>query len=288
MTVRFQRHRLEPHNYAASVFENGVRKGRILIVDNQYDVYLPPQYNNGRGENSRNPRVIDKALYFIPGTLLSPTVYAEVMAALSNKGILVIVRNTEPYFRLPDETFGLTMVDALTSIHDLKQRFAITVHEWSFGGHGHGGHVAAKIVQELWKEAPKDAIGMADKLVLWGLYSMESPVDLRPCSMKTLLVTATRDGFRPTGDEWTAELLSRLPVNTTLKDIPGGNHSGFGTYGPQRFYRQDGARYISLYEQHRQIVQATAVFLGGTKPYSKKKKTSSLNHTPKHCWKCTS
>jgi hypothetical protein len=279
MTVRYQRNRLEPHPEAVHVLQKGVEmSGRIRVVPGKYDLYLPPpppekksrdDPSSGSASSAR-VRDYDRGLYFIPGALLSPAVYAQVMHALSEEGVLVMVQNTEPC-RLPDKTFGLTADNVLSMTRDVEHRYHVTARQWSLGGHSLGGHAAAEIVQELRKAAPK--VGPATKLVLWGLYSMVN-LDLSECaSVRALVVTATNDGFRPANDDdddkWTSQLLSRLPPDTTCCDIQGGNHSGFGTYGPQRFYKQDGVRSISLEEQHRQVVHVTADFLKATSSASK-------------------
>lgn len=43
--------------------------------------------------------------------------------------------------------------------------------------------------------------------------------------------------------------------------IAGGNHAGFGFYGPQKFPRADGERTISLAEQQLQVARTTADWL---------------------------
>ena len=43
--------------------------------------------------------------------------------------------------------------------------------------------------------------------------------------------------------------------------IAGGNHAGFGFYGPQRFPRDDGERTISLAEQQLQVARITTDWL---------------------------
>ena len=43
--------------------------------------------------------------------------------------------------------------------------------------------------------------------------------------------------------------------------IAGGNHAGFGFYGPQKVPRADGERTISLAEQQLQVARVTADWL---------------------------
>jgi dienelactone hydrolase len=53
---------------------------------------------------------------------------------------------------------------------------------------------------------------------------------------------------------------ARLP-NLTAVIIDGGNHAGYGHYGPQRFPLPDGERTISLEAQQAQVSDATATWL---------------------------
>ena len=51
------------------------------------------------------------------------------------------------------------------------------------------------------------------------------------------------------------------PDKISLVQIKGGNHAGFGHYGPQNFPYADGERQISLDEQQAFVVTHTVKFL---------------------------
>ena len=52
-----------------------------------------------------------------------------------------------------------------------------------------------------------------------------------------------------------------MPAAAVVHVIAGGNHAGFGLYGPQKFPCADGERTISLAEQQLQVARTTADWL---------------------------
>ena len=52
-----------------------------------------------------------------------------------------------------------------------------------------------------------------------------------------------------------------MPTGAVVHVIAGGNHAGFGFYGPQKFPSADGERTISLAEQQLQVARTTADWL---------------------------
>ena len=130
-----------------------------------------------------------------------------------------------------------------------------TVTQWALGGHSLGGAMAARYA---YRHAARHAALHPDPvagLVLWASY----PAATDDLSARTLAVTSiygTRDGLATVDDIQASREL--LPADTVFVAIEGGNHAGFGDYGPQS---GDLPATISVEEQQRQIVTATVALL---------------------------
>ena len=94
-----------------------------------------------------------------------------------------------------------------------------------------------------------------DGLVLWASYPAGSN-DLSGSGLQVISIYATNDGLATIQDIEASR--PNLPDNTRFVAIIGGNHAGFGWYGPQN---GDGEAEIAKTEQQGQIVSATAQFL---------------------------
>ena len=121
------------------------------------------------------------------------------------------------------------------------------IQSWAIGGHSLGGAMAAEFVQ-----SNPDQV---QALVLWASYPGEN-TDLSGSDLPVLSVFADNDGLATLAD--IAESKDRLPPDTVFVEITGGNHAGFGWYGPQN---GDGEASLSQTEQQDLIVQATVDFL---------------------------
>ncbi len=121
------------------------------------------------------------------------------------------------------------------------------IDQWVIGGHSLGGAMAA----EFASNNPTRVLG----LVLWASYPGGSN-DLSASSLPVLSVFASYDGLATLED--IADSRESLPASTTLVEITGGNHAGFGWYGDQN---GDGVASLSKAEQQDQIVQVTVAFL---------------------------
>jgi hypothetical protein len=121
------------------------------------------------------------------------------------------------------------------------------VTRWALGGYSLGGSMAARFAYRY-----PDAVA---GLVLWAAYPAESD----SLAGRILLVTSiygTRDGLATPDKIEAARPL--LPPSTLYVPIEGGNHAGFGQYGPQS---GDLEATISGEEQRAQIVNATVALL---------------------------
>ena len=92
-----------------------------------------------------------------------------------------------------------------------------------------------------------------------GLASYPAGSDsLAGTEVPVLSVWAENDALSTAEDR--EETSARLPANTQFAIIAGGNHAGFGEYGPQD---DDGPLEIPREEQHRQVRELIVGFLEG-------------------------
>ena len=88
-------------------------------------------------------------------------------------------------------------------------------------------------------------------LALWASYPADG-TDLSEATLIASSIFASEDGLTTVEDIEGSR--SRLPPDTRFVEIDGGNHAGFGWYGPQD---GDGEATISRVEQQAQVVAAT-------------------------------
>jgi hypothetical protein len=246
-----------------ALLQDRIKQGRAFRTAD-CDVYLVPADRRKSGgiptQRQCDKTIIDCALLFIPGALVESAVYANVAAKLSDRGVLVVVVNTEPY-RMPSTLVDITEERITSIISYVNERYRIK--EWAIGGHSMGTTAAACLVERL----------HMSKLIFWGT-SVLKAVDLSKTNLQLLAVHASNDGYYTSKSERQLDQFhSVLPPGagdedlfpskgrTTICMIQGGNHCGFGHYNPSTFYCKDGERSITLEEQHRQIVEVTSTFL---------------------------
>ncbi len=121
------------------------------------------------------------------------------------------------------------------------------ITHWAVGGHSLGGAMAARYAHRH----PDHVAG----LVLWASYPAASD-DLSERPLAVTSIYGTRDGLATVDKIQASRVL--LPLNTIFVPIEGGNHAGFGDYGPQS---GDLPATISVQEQQHQIVVATVTLL---------------------------
>jgi len=126
------------------------------------------------------------------------------------------------------------------------------VSEWYVGGHSLGGVRACQLAQ-VGTDAAADPEVVG--LVLFGSYCAN---DLSDSGLAALSISGSEDGLStPEKIDQAAHL---LPADTIFVVIEGGNHAGFGAYGPQP---GDGEVTIPDAEIRAQITDALAPFLLG-------------------------
>jgi len=170
------------------------------------------------GDDSK-PMVI-----FYPGALVEPKSYSIWAKRVANAGYSVYI------VRFPLDMAVLNS-NAANKIQKNKA--------YIIGGHSLGGTMASRY-----------AHNHPDKLkgVFFLASYPEKKGNLRKTTTPVLSVTATNDGVLQRNNYQQAKRF--LPSNTTYKQIEGGNHAGFGSYGKQR---KDNPATISNYQQQIEI-----------------------------------
>ena len=121
------------------------------------------------------------------------------------------------------------------------------ITRWAIGGHSLGGAMSAAYIFNN----PNAVEGLA----LWAAY----PAGNNSLANRDIAVTsisASNDGLATPAKIEASRAL--LPPGTAWVVIEGGNHAGFGYYGPQN---GDGAATISRAEQQAQTIEATVQML---------------------------
>lgn len=196
---------------------------RTIIEDGIY--YLLPEQ---QGDSER-------ALIFYPGGLVSPVAYLPLLAEITDTaGIPTIL------IPMPLNLAVLAPNRAVKFLAKTPQ-FLETVDNWYIGGHSLGGAMAAGLVGEY----PERFAG----LVLFASYPAQSN-DLSGLKMPVMSISAEYDTVA-SSDEIKASK-QRLPDQTRFFVISGGNHAGFGDYGPQS---GDGEPTISKQQQWQRTAE---------------------------------
>jgi hypothetical protein len=177
------------------------------------------------------PQPTTTGFIFYPGGLVDPAAYAPLLKQLSSEGGILAVIVPMP---LDLAVFGVNRAEGVIAAYPEIER-------WIIGGHSLGGSMAAEFV----KSHPTAVAG----LVFLASYPASS-TDLAALPIGVVSIYGTQDGVAAGAF---AESLQRLPPDTTLVEIDGGNHAQFGNYGPQA---GDGAATISRESQQQQTVTA--------------------------------
>jgi len=172
---------------------------------------------------------------FYPGGLVDPAAYAPLMKHVSDGGVLVVIVPMP----LDLAVFGVGRANKVVTAYP-------DVTHWAIGGHSLGGAMACEYVS--------NNPNAFDGLILLASYPADS-TDLSEIDLPTILIYGTEDGV--SGDVFEASK-SRLPDDTSLVEISGGNHAQFGDYGPQE---GDGAASISRDQQQRLTTESILDFM---------------------------
>lgn len=182
--------------------------------------FIPENYNAG--------------LIFYPGGKVEHRAYIPLMEACARNNILCV---------LVEMPFDLAVFDSKAAA-GVQEMFP-EVEFWYIGGHSLGGSMAAYYLDEH----ASDYNG----LVLLASYSTK---DLSDTGLKVLSVYGSEDGVLNM-ENYSANIIN-LPSDFEEFIIDGGNHAGFGVYGPQK---NDGEATITNDEQIEIAAQTIAEFI---------------------------
>jgi len=181
---------------------------------------------------------------------------------LSDHGIVVVVMSLEPTRWIANTDVNKKM--ALNVINEILSMSDVTVNEWVLAGHSAGAATAMNLSVEM---KPNSS-----KLIMCGIgnnTSMDGKENLRDASVQALVMNGSEDKLVTRySDKLVKKFRDLLPPSTsgcnkgkgktTYITIEGGNHAGFGHYGPQN---GDGIRTIPLEAQQSIFVEKTVEFL---------------------------
>ena len=181
------------------------------------------------------------ALVYVPCALVEHAAYAPLCHAIARQSGCAVVLVQVP-FRLAGMITASRRVSAAI-------RALPGVRRWFIGGHSMGGNFAAS-----WLKANQ---GTMQGIIFHGAFSTAVSGE---SSLRYLSVQAEHDGLFPHTKAESA--FSKLPPGSLSRVlVRGGNHAGFGHYGPQIFPKADGERTISLEKQQALVADATASWL---------------------------
>jgi len=171
-----------------------------------------------------------------PGGRVDYRSYAPTARAIAEQGYLAVI--VPMPFNLA--VFGSGRANGVIAAHP-------EITRWAIGGHSLGGAMSAAYIFNN----PNAVEGLA----LWAAY----PAGNNSLANRDIAVTsisASNDGLATPAKIEASRAL--LPPGTAWVVIEGGNHAGFGYYGPQN---GDGAATISRAEQQAQTIEATVQML---------------------------
>ena len=172
----------------------------------------------------------DTALIFYPGGNVECDAYWPLLIRCAENGIACM---------LVEMPGNLAVLD-VGAAQRVMERYPQAAH-WYLGGHSLGGSMAAAFTADAdWVEG----------LILLAAYSTE-PVDV-----PVLSIYGSEDGVM--NREKYDKYRGNLPAGFKEHILEGGNHAGFGYYGPQR---GDGDATISRNDQIELTAQRIAEFL---------------------------
>ncbi|MGM0446235.1 MAG: alpha/beta hydrolase [Bacillota bacterium] len=186
----------------------------------------------------KHSNTYDKAFIFYPGGRVDERAYAPLAFLLSERGY--------PFYliKMPLDLAVLDIDRAHIILNDKN------IKEWYLIGHSLGGAMAGSYLYNNF-----DELKLIKGLILLSSYVSED-INLSNKKVDVLSITATEDKIL----DWENYENSKnnLPSNTVYESIEGGNHSGFGNYGPQK---GDGQSLISKQKQWEETIQLIIEFI---------------------------
>ena len=163
-----------------------------------------------------------------PGAKVEPLSYVPLAQELAERGYYCAIAKMPFNFAIFDIGAAQGIMDA-----------APNVNHWWIGGHSLGGAMAAQFASEH--------AGELDGVLLLAAYAAS---DLSDSGLAVNIVYGSNDGVL--NREALAENTTNLPADSETHVIAGGNHAGFGDYGPQD---GDGESSIGALAQWKQTAE---------------------------------
>ncbi|RKD73472.1 alpha/beta hydrolase family protein [Sinobaca qinghaiensis] len=177
------------------------------------------------------------SVIFYPGGLVEEQAYAPLAQGLAEKGFTTYI------VKMPVNLAVLAPDRAEKILEENPDK------EFVIGGHSLGGSMASRYAAE-------------NAQTVQGVFFLASYPDeggrLDQTGLTVLSITADRDSVLNQDSYNEAE--AYLPDETESADLTGGNHAGFGSYGPQE---GDGEAVISSAEQTNRTVDIMEEWLTG-------------------------
>lgn len=171
---------------------------------------------------------------FFQGGLTDPKAYAPLCRELAEKGFTTHLIKMK--WRLPQHDY-----------HKTYKLFDLAHGNFVIGGHSQGGKMAAQLVYE-------------NPTLYKGLFLMGTShprdIDLSNLNIHCVKFYAEKDGLASVNEVMANK--SKLPKNTKLVQIKGGNHSQFGYLGK---LLMDNLPAISLQKQQQQTLDELIEFM---------------------------
>lgn len=254
VSKNFVMHRQSPYKSAQNLLQERIQQGRAVRKKN-YDLFLPPDTSSKIG------------LIFYPGYLVNHTAYAPIMARLSDGGVLVCVMSLEP-LRMSFDSAEELKKNALVVMYDVLSTTDYKDIEWVAGGHSTGAKNASVLTMEMMPGISKSILwGISPSIkVLRGISKKNEILRalLKDSAVDVLIINGTEDGIISMASKDSIETILRemqpdgAKGRTTYMTVEGGNHAGFGHYGPET---RDGKRTITLENQQQTVIEMTLNFL---------------------------
>ena len=216
--------------YAGSYYHDADASHANLVSTEQVPVEQGPGYLA-----FGNPDA-DVGLILYPGAKVEYSAYAPLMRAFAEGGYFAVVVQMPFNFAF----FDIGAADRVRANYP-------GVGSWWVGGHSLGGSMAAQYASEHADDAQLDG------LVLLAAYSA---VDLANTNLGAITVYGSND--QVLNREKLESSAALLPRDAETVEIEGGNHAGFGAYGPQD---GDGNASISGDEQRADTVEAVDAYV---------------------------
>lgn len=196
---------------------------QVIVTTGEYAFFMPIEGSATTG------------LILYPGGRVDYRSYAPLAYALAEKGWGVAIA------KMPLNLAFFAQDSAGKIINDHPE-----ISRWVIGGHSLGGSMASQYAAQ-------------NPAVISGAVFLASyPIgdELISSGLPVISIYASNDGLIPP-EEW-QKYRPRFPINTQWVEIVGGNHAGFGWYGPQQ---GDKPAEISLQEQTNRLIDVLDEFL---------------------------